>query len=58
MAAGSAPSVVIPLVRQLKLQDASKTIIMVEAPLGEAISIVLALAVLGRSKWAMSPSEK
>ena len=44
--ASPAPSVIIPLVRQLKLKDSSRTTLMVEAPLGEAIGIVVALAVL------------
>ena len=43
---GPAPSVILPLVRQLKLTDASRTTLLMEAPLGEALSIVVALAVL------------
>lgn len=41
-----APAVVIPIVRQLQLSPASQTILTLESPLGEAISIVFALAVL------------
>ncbi len=44
--AGPAPSVVIPLVRQLRVSESLKTIMMLESPLGEAISIVAALAIL------------
>ncbi|MBI4428628.1 MAG: cation:proton antiporter [Ignavibacteriales bacterium] len=50
--AGPAPSVVIPLVRHLQLKESSKTTMMVEAPLGEAICIVIALAVLESYKVA------
>jgi cell volume regulation protein A len=44
--AGPAPSVVIPLVRQLKVSESLKTTMVLESPLGEAISIVAALAIL------------
>lgn len=44
--AGPAPSVVIPLVRQLRVSDTMKTTMMLESPLGEAICIVAALAIL------------
>jgi cell volume regulation protein A len=44
--AGPAPSVVIPLVRQLRVSESLKTTMMLESPLGEAISIVIALAIL------------
>jgi cell volume regulation protein A len=44
--AAPAPAVVIPIVRQLHLRPASQTIVMLESPLGEAIAIVFALAVL------------
>jgi cell volume regulation protein A len=44
--AGPAPSVVIPLIRQLRVSDTMKTTMMLESPLGEAICIVTALAIL------------
>lgn len=44
--AAPAPSVVIPLVRQLRLKPSSQTTLMLESPLGEALGIVVALAVL------------
>jgi NhaP-type Na+/H+ or K+/H+ antiporter len=44
--AAPAPAVVIPIVRQLQLSPASQTILTLESPLGEAVSIVFALAVL------------
>ncbi|HEY4612234.1 MAG TPA: cation:proton antiporter [Bacteroidota bacterium] len=44
--AGPAPSVVIPLVRQLRLSENSRTTLMLESPLGEALCIVVALGIL------------
>lgn len=44
--AAPAPAVVIPIVRQLRLSPASQTILTLESPLGEALSILFALAVL------------
>lgn len=44
--AGPAPSVIIPLVRQLRVSDSMKTTMMLESPLGEAICIVTALSIL------------
>jgi len=44
--AGPAPSVIIPLVRQLTLKDSTRATLTVESSLGEAICIVMALAIL------------
>lgn len=44
--AAPAPAVVIPIARQLNLTPSGQTILTLESPLGEAISIVFALAVL------------
>ncbi len=44
--AGPAPSIVIPLVRQIRLKETSRTTLMLESPLGEALCILIALAVL------------
>lgn len=44
--AGPAPSIVIPLVRQIRLSNTGKTTLMLEASFGEALCIVVALAVL------------
>ena len=44
--AAPAPAVLIPLVRQYSLGSSSKTALTLEAPLGEALGIVVALAVL------------
>lgn len=44
--AGPAPSVVIPLVKYLRLQESSKTTLMLESSLGEALCLVVSLAVL------------
>ncbi|MEX1140040.1 MAG: cation:proton antiporter [Bacteroidota bacterium] len=44
--AGPAPSVIIPLVKNLRLKDSSKTTLTLESSLGEALCIVVALAVL------------
>lgn len=44
--AGPAPSVIIPLVKNLRLRDSSKTTLTLESSLGEALCIVIALAVL------------
>lgn len=44
--AGPAPSVIIPLVRHLRLKDSSKTTLTLESSLGEALCIVIALAIL------------
>jgi NhaP-type Na+/H+ or K+/H+ antiporter len=43
--AAPAPTVMIPLARQLPLSQSSKTMLTLESPLGEAIGIVVALAV-------------
>lgn len=44
--AAPAPSVIIPLVRQLKLEENAKTTLTLESPLGESFGIVIALAIL------------
>ena len=44
--AGPAPAVVIPLIRQLKLYPTTQTTLTLEAPLGEALSIIVGLAIL------------
>ncbi len=44
--AGPAPSVIIPLVKNLRLKDSSKTTLTLESSLGEALCIVVALAAL------------
>lgn len=44
--AGPAPSVIIPLARHLRLKDSSKTTLTLESSLGEALCIVVALAML------------
>jgi NhaP-type Na+/H+ or K+/H+ antiporter len=44
--AGPAPSIVIPLVRQMRLRETSRVMLMLESPLGEALCILIALAVL------------
>ncbi len=44
--AGPAPSVIIPLVKNLRLRDSSKTTLTLESSLGEALCIVIALAAL------------
>lgn len=44
--AGPAPSIVIPLVRQLRFKESSKTILTLESSFGEALCIVVSLAVL------------
>lgn len=44
--AGTSPSVVIPLVRQLGLKDSSRTILSIESALTDVLSIVLLLIVL------------
>lgn len=44
--AGPAPSIVIPLVRQIHLSNTGKTTLMLEASFGEALCIVVSLAVL------------
>jgi NhaP-type Na+/H+ or K+/H+ antiporter len=44
--AGPAPSVIIPLVRQLRLRDSVRTTLTLESSLGEAVCIVVSLAVL------------
>lgn len=44
--AGPAPSVIIPLAKNLGLKDSSKTTLTLESSLGEALCIVVALAVL------------
>lgn len=49
--AGPAPSVVIPLVKHLRIQDSNKTILTLESPLGEALCIVVSLAVLESFKF-------
>lgn len=49
--AGPAPSVIIPLVKHLRLKDSSKTTLMLESSLGEAICFVVSLAVLESFKF-------
>jgi cell volume regulation protein A len=44
--AAPAPSVVIPIARQLRLGETPRTVLMLESPLGEALGIVVALAIL------------
>lgn len=44
--AGPAPSVVVPLARQLGLRDQSKTTLTLESAIGEALCIVVSLAIL------------
>jgi len=44
--AGPAPSVIIPLVKNLRLKDSTKTTLTLESSLGEALCIVVALAIL------------
>ncbi len=44
--AAPAPAVVIPLIRQVSASSSTKTILTLESPLGEALGIVVALAVL------------
>ena len=44
--AGPAPAVVIPLVRQMTLGTSAGTLLMVEAPLGEALSIIVSLTII------------
>ena len=44
--AGPAPSIVIPLVRQIRLTNNGKTTLTLEASFGEALCIVVSLAVL------------
>lgn len=44
--AAPAPSVIIPLARQLPLQDRTRSILTLESSLGEALGIVIALAIL------------
>jgi NhaP-type Na+/H+ or K+/H+ antiporter len=44
--AGPAPAVVIPLVKQLKLHDATRTTLTLESALGEALCLVVGLGIL------------
>lgn len=44
--AGPAPSVIMPLLKKLELKQSTKTILSLESTLGEAICILVALAVL------------
>ncbi len=44
--AGPAPAVVIPLTRQMTLSPAAGTLLMLEAPLGEALCIIVSLSVI------------
>jgi cell volume regulation protein A len=44
--AAPAPAVVIPIARQLRLSPGSQALLTLESPLGEAVSIVFALAIL------------
>jgi len=44
--AGPAPSVVIPLLKKIKLSESMKTILSVESTLGEALCILVSLAIL------------
>lgn len=46
--AGPAPSVVIPILKHMKLQDSTRTILSIEATLGEALCILVSLAILQR----------
>ena len=41
-----APAVVIPLIRQLNLEQSTRTTLTLESPLGEALGIIVALTVL------------
>ena len=49
--AGPAPAIVIPLVKQLKLAPKTKATLTLEAPLGEALSIIVGLAILESVKY-------
>lgn len=44
--AAPAPTVIFPMARQLPLSDRSRMLLFIEAPVGEAISIVVALGIL------------
>ena len=48
--AGPAPSVVVPLARQLGLSDQSKTTLTLESAIGEALCIVVSLAILDATR--------
>jgi cell volume regulation protein A len=49
--AGPAPAVVIPIIRQLALSPSSRTTLMLESPLGEALCIVIALAFIDSVRY-------
>jgi Na+:H+ antiporter len=49
--AAPAPAIVIPLVRQLKLHPSTKAMLTLESPLGEALGIIVALAILESIKY-------
>jgi NhaP-type Na+/H+ or K+/H+ antiporter len=44
--AGPAPSVIIPLARLMNISEKTRTTLTLESPLGEAVSIIVALAIL------------
>ncbi|MBI4548338.1 MAG: cation:proton antiporter [Ignavibacteriae bacterium] len=44
--AGPAPAVVIPMVRQLRVSDSTKTTLTLESPFGEALCIIVSLAII------------
>lgn len=44
--AGPAPSVVIPLARQMRISDSGRTTLLLESPIGEALCVVIALALV------------
>ena len=44
--AGPAPSVIIPLARLMNISDKTRTTLTLESPLGEALCIIVALAIL------------
>ncbi|HZY09895.1 MAG TPA: cation:proton antiporter [Bacteroidota bacterium] len=44
--AGPAPAVIIPMVRQLRLTDSTKTTLTLESSFGESLCIIVALAIL------------
>ncbi|MBM3243132.1 hypothetical protein FJZ31_43285 [Candidatus Poribacteria bacterium] len=47
---GTSPAVVIPLIKQLKMQDESRTILILESGIGDVLCIVFALAFLEAQK--------
>jgi cell volume regulation protein A len=48
--AGPAPSVVVPLARQLGLRDRSRTTLTLESAIGEALCIIVSLAILDAAR--------